>query len=88
MPRVFEKVAPSTYCVPVAFRKDHVDVESILSEARKKIQIFDNGFLAEEDVKDKSNEGKSNFLNKLFICFFLQGLPSVDAILLLNFTYN
>ncbi|CAK8577651.1 unnamed protein product [Lathyrus sativus] len=54
--KLFERVAPSTYCVRAAFRKDPADAESILSEARKKIQIFENGFLAEEDADDVERE--------------------------------
>lgn len=54
--KLFERVAPSTYCVRAAFRKDPADAESILSEARKKIQIFENGFLAEEDAEDVERE--------------------------------
>ena len=50
--KLFERIAPSTYCVREAFRKDPADAESILSEARKKIQIFENGFLAGEDADD------------------------------------
>lgn len=39
-----------------AFRKDPADAEAILSAARKKIQIFENGFLAEEDAEDVERE--------------------------------
>ncbi|XP_019440230.1 PREDICTED: homeobox-DDT domain protein RLT1-like isoform X2 [Lupinus angustifolius] len=54
--KLFERIAPSTYRVRSAFRKDPADAESILSEARKKIQIFENGFLAGEDVDDVERE--------------------------------
>ncbi|RDX65166.1 Homeobox-DDT domain protein RLT2, partial [Mucuna pruriens] len=56
--KLFERIAPSTYCVREAFRKNPADAESILSEARKKIQIFENGFLAEdaEDVEREESE--------------------------------
>ncbi|KAK7302837.1 hypothetical protein RJT34_13734 [Clitoria ternatea] len=54
--KLFERIAPSTYCVRSAFRKDPADAESILSEARKKIQIFENGFLAGEDADDVERE--------------------------------
>ena len=54
--KLFERIAPSTYCVRQAFRKNPADAESILSEARKKIQIFENGFLAEEDTDDVERE--------------------------------
>ncbi|KAK7400624.1 hypothetical protein VNO78_11847 [Psophocarpus tetragonolobus] len=54
--KLFERIAPSTYCVREAFRKNPADAESILSEARKKIQIFENGFLAGEDADDVERE--------------------------------
>ncbi|ESW31360.1 hypothetical protein PHAVU_002G232200 [Phaseolus vulgaris] len=54
--KLFERIAPSTYCVRQAFRKNPADAESILSDARKKIQIFENGFLAEEDTDDVERE--------------------------------
>ncbi|KAK7252126.1 hypothetical protein RIF29_35862 [Crotalaria pallida] len=57
--KLFERIAPSTYCVRSAFRKDPVDAESILSEARKKIQIFANGCLAGEDADDVEREEDS-----------------------------
>ncbi|KAF5474449.1 hypothetical protein F2P56_006347 [Juglans regia] len=54
--KLFERIAPSTYRVRAAFRKDPADAEAILSAARKKIQIFENGFLAEEDAEDVERE--------------------------------
>ncbi|KAL5096748.1 hypothetical protein RYX36_001075 [Vicia faba] len=54
--KLFERITPSTYCVRTAFRKDPTDSESILSEARKKIQIFENGFLAGVDADDVERE--------------------------------
>ncbi|XP_059439894.1 homeobox-DDT domain protein RLT1 isoform X2 [Corylus avellana] len=54
--KLFERIAPSTYRVRAAYRKDPADAEAILSAARKKIQIFENGFLAEEDVEDVERE--------------------------------
>ncbi|CAI8591100.1 unnamed protein product [Vicia faba] len=54
--KLFERIAPSTYRVRSAFRKDPAESESILSEARKKIQIFENGFLAGEDADDVERE--------------------------------
>ncbi|KAF9609028.1 hypothetical protein IFM89_012468 [Coptis chinensis] len=49
---LFERTAPSTYCVRDAFRKDPADADAILSAAREKIQIFENGFSDVEDEKD------------------------------------
>ncbi|KAK7246453.1 hypothetical protein RIF29_41321 [Crotalaria pallida] len=54
--KLFERIAPSTYCVRAAFRQDPADAESILSSARKKIQIFENGFLAGEEADDVERE--------------------------------
>ncbi|KAF3451430.1 hypothetical protein FNV43_RR07525 [Rhamnella rubrinervis] len=48
--KLFERIAPSTYRVRAAYRKDPADAEAILSAARKKVQIFENGFLAAEDA--------------------------------------
>ncbi|XP_058100582.1 homeobox-DDT domain protein RLT2-like isoform X2 [Magnolia sinica] len=53
---LFERTAPSTYCVRPAFRKDPADADAILSAAREKIQIFESGFSdseeAEKDTED------------------------------------
>ncbi|KAL4289870.1 hypothetical protein GQ457_14G009610 [Hibiscus cannabinus] len=46
--KLFERIAPSTYCVRPAYRKDPADSEAILAEARKKIRQFENGFLGED----------------------------------------
>ncbi|KAL4387184.1 hypothetical protein GQ457_09G002680 [Hibiscus cannabinus] len=46
--KLFERIAPSTYCVRPAYRKDPADAEAILAEARKKIRQFENGFLGED----------------------------------------
>uniref|UniRef100_A0A803N1P7 Homeobox-DDT domain protein RLT2 n=1 Tax=Chenopodium quinoa TaxID=63459 RepID=A0A803N1P7_CHEQI len=50
--KLFERTAPSTYCVRSPYRKDPVDGEAILSSAREKIQIFKSGFVdgVEADV--------------------------------------
>ncbi|KAL7215900.1 hypothetical protein ACSBR1_027948 [Camellia fascicularis] len=50
--KLFERTAPSTYCVRTPYRKDPVDTEAILSAAREKIQIFKNGYLDGEDAED------------------------------------
>ncbi|XP_011027775.1 PREDICTED: uncharacterized protein LOC105127984 isoform X2 [Populus euphratica] len=59
--KLFERIAPSTYCVRAAFRKDPADAEAILAEARKKIRIFENGFLggevADDVERDEDSEG-------------------------------
>ena len=50
--KLFERTAPSTYCVRAAYRKDPVDAEAILSAARERIGIFKSGFLDGEDAED------------------------------------
>ncbi|XVF25750.1 hypothetical protein REPUB_Repub13aG0240500 [Reevesia pubescens] len=50
--KLFERIAPSTYCVRPAYRKDPADAESILASARKKIRQFENGFLGVEDADE------------------------------------
>lgn len=57
--KLFERIAPSTYRVRAAYRKDPADEEAILSDARKKIQIFENGFLAVEDADDVERDEES-----------------------------
>ncbi|XP_054800756.1 homeobox-DDT domain protein RLT1 isoform X3 [Prosopis cineraria] len=57
--KLFERIAPSTYRVRAAFRKDPADAEAILSDARKKIQIFENGFPTVEDADDVEREEES-----------------------------
>ncbi|XWS15781.1 hypothetical protein CRYUN_Cryun34aG0031200 [Craigia yunnanensis] len=47
--KLFERIAPSTYCLRPAYRKDPADSESILAAARKKIRQFESGFLGGED---------------------------------------
>ncbi|XP_050380666.1 homeobox-DDT domain protein RLT2 isoform X2 [Argentina anserina] len=40
--KLFERTAPSTYCVRAAYRKDTTDSEAVLSAARERIQIFNS----------------------------------------------
>lgn len=42
--KLFERTAPSTYCVRSPYRKDPADGEAILSTAREKIRVFKSGF--------------------------------------------
>ncbi|XP_024031045.1 homeobox-DDT domain protein RLT1 isoform X2 [Morus notabilis] len=57
--KLFERIAPSTYRVRAAYRKDPADAEAILSAARKKVQIFENGFLAAEDADEVERDEDS-----------------------------
>ncbi|CAA7015765.1 unnamed protein product [Microthlaspi erraticum] len=50
--KLFERIAPSTYCVRAPYVKDPEDGEAILADARKKIRAFENGFVGPEDVSD------------------------------------
>ena len=50
--KLFERIAPSTYRVRSAYRKDPIDADAILSAARKKVQIFENRILAAEYVDE------------------------------------
>ncbi|CAH2034180.1 unnamed protein product [Thlaspi arvense] len=50
--KLFERIAPSTYCVRAPYVKDPADGEAILADARKKIRAFENGFAGAEDVND------------------------------------
>ncbi|CAA0250846.1 unnamed protein product [Arabidopsis thaliana] len=50
--KLFERIAPSTYCVRAPYVKDPKDGEAILADARKKIRAFENGFTGPEDVND------------------------------------
>ncbi|KAM7255105.1 hypothetical protein ACFE04_020346 [Oxalis oulophora] len=52
--KLFERVAPSTYCARAAYRKDPADGEAIFAAARKKILMFENGMISTvvDDVDD------------------------------------
>ncbi|KAM7498033.1 hypothetical protein LguiA_022447 [Lonicera macranthoides] len=54
--KLFERTAPSTYCVRAPYRKDPADAEAILSEAREKIQVFKNGYFEGDDVEREDVE--------------------------------
>ncbi|KAJ6853925.1 homeobox-DDT domain protein RLT2 isoform X2 [Iris pallida] len=49
--KLFERTAPSTYCVRPAYRKDPADADAILSAAREKIQVFQNVISDSEEVE-------------------------------------
>ncbi|CAK9181860.1 unnamed protein product [Ilex paraguariensis] len=58
-PILFERIAPSTYSVRPAFRKDPVNAEVILSAAREKIQRYVNGFATVENPDDVERDDDS-----------------------------
>ncbi|EXB54945.1 Homeobox protein [Morus notabilis] len=57
--KLFERTAPSTYCVRAAYRKDPSDAEAILSAARERIGTFKSGFLDGEDADDGERDEDS-----------------------------
>ncbi|CAN8291009.1 unnamed protein product [Cochlearia groenlandica] len=68
--KLFERIAPSTYCVRAPYAKDHADGEAILADARKKIRAFENGLTGPEEVNDLE-------INEDFECDIDEG-PEVD----------
>ncbi|GAB2285385.1 hypothetical protein Dimus_019840 [Dionaea muscipula] len=60
--KLFERVAPSTYCVRTPYRKDPVDADAILSAAREKIREFQSGFVngVEADDVEKNDSSGSD----------------------------
>ncbi|KAL2483357.1 Homeodomain-like transcriptional regulator [Forsythia ovata] len=54
--KLFERTAPSTYCVRSPYRKDPADTEAILSAARDKIQLFQNKYVDGEGADDVEKE--------------------------------
>ncbi|GFP97110.1 homeobox protein aristaless [Phtheirospermum japonicum] len=59
-PVLFERVAPSTYCVRPTFRKDPADAESIIASAKEKIQRYANGFLADQNADEEERDDESD----------------------------
>ncbi|XP_038708176.1 homeobox-DDT domain protein RLT2-like isoform X2 [Tripterygium wilfordii] len=58
--KLFERTAPSTYCVRPAYRKDPTDAEAILSAARERIRISKSGFIDGVDVDDAERDEDSD----------------------------
>lgn len=69
-PILFERIAPSTYCVRPDFRKDPANAEEVISAAREKIQRFLNGILGGENADDVEKDDDSE-------CDLAEG-PEVD----------
>lgn len=57
--KLFERTAPSTYCVRPAYRKDPVDAEAILSAARERIREFKTELVDEEEADDAERDEDS-----------------------------
>ncbi|KAJ8432424.1 hypothetical protein Cgig2_016054 [Carnegiea gigantea] len=66
--KLFERTAPSTYCVRSPYRKDPTDAEAILAAAREKIRVFKSGFaeggeaddVVEADDVEKDDDSESD----------------------------
>ncbi|KAJ8764613.1 hypothetical protein K2173_006695 [Erythroxylum novogranatense] len=56
--KLFERTAPSTYCVRPAYRKDPTDADAILAAARERIRVF-TGFADGEDAEDAERDDDS-----------------------------
>lgn len=58
--KLFERTAPSTYCVRAAYRKDTTDSKAVLSAARERIQNFRSKIFdvegADEAERDEESE--------------------------------
>ncbi|GAA0149081.1 homeodomain transcription factor [Lithospermum erythrorhizon] len=56
--KLFERTAPSTYCVRTPYRKDATDAEAVLTAAREKIQLYIGNSEGEEaeDVEKENTE--------------------------------
>ncbi|RWW17777.1 hypothetical protein GW17_00018277 [Ensete ventricosum] len=53
--KLFERTAPSTYCVRSPYRKDPADADTVLSAAREKIQVFLSA-LSDSEEAEKDTE--------------------------------
>ncbi|KAL3509303.1 hypothetical protein ACH5RR_028704 [Cinchona calisaya] len=54
--KLFERTAPSTYCVRAPYRKDPADAESLLAAAREKVLAYNNECLDEEEADDAEKD--------------------------------
>lgn len=55
--KLFERTAPSTYCVKSPYRKDPADSESVLSTAREKIRAFQN-VLSDSEAEKEADDAE------------------------------
>ncbi|MBA0718010.1 hypothetical protein Golax_005780, partial [Gossypium laxum] len=59
--KLFDRTAPSTYCVRSPYRKDPADAEAILSTARERIQVFKSEFLSvDAEVAERDEDSESD----------------------------
>ncbi|XP_074582815.1 homeobox-DDT domain protein RLT2-like isoform X2 [Curcuma longa] len=54
--KLFERTAPSTYCVRSPFRKDPAEADALLSAAREKIHIFQSALSDSEEAKKDTED--------------------------------
>ncbi|KAL8267692.1 hypothetical protein R6Q59_001490 [Mikania micrantha] len=54
--KLFERTAPSTYCLKSPYRKDPADSDAIINAAREKIHIFKNGYFDGEEAFDPERD--------------------------------
>jgi hypothetical protein len=57
--KLFERTAPSTYCIRPAYRKDPADTDTVLSAARERIRTFKSGIVDGEDADDAERDEDS-----------------------------
>jgi hypothetical protein len=55
--KLFERTAPSTYCVKSPYRKDPADSEAVLTAAREKIRAFQN-VLSDSEAEKEADEAE------------------------------
>ncbi|PWZ30361.1 Homeobox-DDT domain protein RLT2 [Zea mays] len=55
--KLFERTAPSTYCVKSPYRKDPADSEAVLSAARERIRAFQN-VLSDSEAEKEVDEAE------------------------------
>ncbi|OWM78674.1 hypothetical protein CDL15_Pgr002845 [Punica granatum] len=58
--KLFERTAPSTYCVRATYRKDPVDAEAVLSAARERIRTFKSGMMEGEEEADDAERDEDS----------------------------
>lgn len=58
--KLFERVAPSTYCVRPSYRKDAGDAETIFAEARERIRMFKSGVTDVDEEAEREEDSESD----------------------------
>ncbi|KAH9321847.1 hypothetical protein KI387_016486, partial [Taxus chinensis] len=76
---LFERVAPSTYCVRPAFRKDPNDAEAVLQAAREKIQSFQSGFSDSEEAEKDTEDAEEVERDEEYDCDDVEDADDLDG---------